>query len=1371
MLAVAGVSIYISTIDWNKHKEKLTNYMIDVTGKRVVFAGSVSLSLFPSPYLTAKNVRVYNEVNQDLEHPLMTVENLVAELSLSSLLNGSFDVRMMTLEKPKILVRKTDKGINWLDKAERKSRTILSNVNIALDSVMLDDAVVVIENEEKGINVVLDKLKAEVVADTLNGPYRIDGSYMKHNNPEGFAISIGNLSDSFATNLNFVLSQPASETYLRFDGTFLLSNEAVNGNLILESKKFKDFYDSMVPNGNLKSYLNKQLATSMELKINKEKVELANIILKYGAIAGAGSVVIPLQGDNYALGEIENEDALPVVNVKFDMTDFRLEPVLEAINEFVSKQKQVGAIYEPNFPFNMNIDFTSLKSDYNRQLIKDLALTLKLENNVLLVENMKGIFPGDTQLQASGKVFSAEDVLSYVATVDAKSNNLKKMLDWLNVPVKQVEASTYLKSSLKADIVGDISKLQIAPFEIEIDKTKLSGNFGMQKGSPNQYALELRTDSANLDNYLPPLEREKDEPLESILKKLWAKTKWANDVNIALIFDAGMIIYNNTLWDTLSFNGVLQNGILNVEKFSVADVLKTNLNLSGEVRGFGDLLQVSNLQYKVSTNDVVSLFNVLKIDDKNVNLNAFQPFNSEGVLSKNADRIWIKSNSIGKDVNISYNGRIMSSGNTYALNGDLDLMAPNASEFIKNIGFMYEPKDKNLGRLGVKAKILGNLEKFKFSNMQMSVGANVFQGTLGADFTKDKPYWVANLKVNRFEIDRFLPKGKDKQLFALDNKTEKSFKLWDKPMLSNVNFDYAQLGSCLFSSKLSISEFLVGKHLLKNADFRLINKDNELSLSDLKASYNDGEVTANLVLKYASSPRLSGDYSVTNQNVVDLGWSGDVYGLKSGMAEINSTIDSSALSLKDIFDNYSGVVSINVDKPVVKGINLFAVSEDLSRRDNGDGLQSVLLDNLQHGETNFTKLNSKLSFKDGDWMINSASLVGNDANVNVSGNGSLGAWNMDLLFKVQLSEPLGVKPFDFSLKGEFANPELAVNSEAIENVYKEKIAKIENDKKAKQEAYERELQAKIDEQKDLLQKTELKFNDFVDGEYRTVGDKLVDSKNKEKYSRLESDLEKCRGLFNEANEFILNQNIQEGFPQKIADINEQVNGILEANIKELQLLYADDIKQRIDVNYKAIQDEIANKERLAKNIETQKEILLAKLQGIHTEYRVQSDKLYISLLDSVESNLKRFDDAVQDSQRFDVSTIINETDATQLVIMEQDSASMLNGAQRLFNLLQDSEEHYFNYLKDKINELEKEEAELKKAQEDARKVEENIGTISMSATGEVRTIVRGIDEIEGDEKSMPTSAEIGEISPEDLEINLFRNEQVNTNVSGTISKK
>ena len=63
---------------------------------------------------------------------------------------------------------------------------------------------------------------------------------------------------------------------------------------------------------------------------------------------------------------------------------------------------------------------------------------------------------------------------------------------------------------------------------------------------------------------------------------------------------------------------------------------------------------------------------------------------------------------------------------------------------------------------------------------------------------------------------------------------------------------------------------------------------------------------------------------------------------------------------------------------------------------------------------------------------------------------------------------------------------------------------------------------------------------------------------------------------------------------------------------------------------------------------------------------------------------KRFDDAVQGSQRFDASAIMNETDTGQLVITEQDSASMLNGAKRLFDLLQDSEEHYFNYLKDKM---------------------------------------------------------------------------------------
>ena len=108
VIAVAGLSFYVSNIDWNRHKGKISSYLSDISGKRVVFNGPVSLSLFPSPYFSADNVVVHSATNKDLEKPLMQIEKIVAKLSLTALLNGNFDVKMMSLVNPNILVQKNE---------------------------------------------------------------------------------------------------------------------------------------------------------------------------------------------------------------------------------------------------------------------------------------------------------------------------------------------------------------------------------------------------------------------------------------------------------------------------------------------------------------------------------------------------------------------------------------------------------------------------------------------------------------------------------------------------------------------------------------------------------------------------------------------------------------------------------------------------------------------------------------------------------------------------------------------------------------------------------------------------------------------------------------------------------------------------------------------------------------------------------------------------------------------------------------------------------------------------------------------------------------------------------------------------------------
>ena len=43
--AVAGLLIYVASIDWNLHKDKIAEQFLDATGKRIVFEGPVSFKI------------------------------------------------------------------------------------------------------------------------------------------------------------------------------------------------------------------------------------------------------------------------------------------------------------------------------------------------------------------------------------------------------------------------------------------------------------------------------------------------------------------------------------------------------------------------------------------------------------------------------------------------------------------------------------------------------------------------------------------------------------------------------------------------------------------------------------------------------------------------------------------------------------------------------------------------------------------------------------------------------------------------------------------------------------------------------------------------------------------------------------------------------------------------------------------------------------------------------------------------------------------------------------------------------------------------------------------------------------------------------
>ena len=102
LVAAGALAILIYSIDWNEHKDKIAEQFSDVSGKLVVFEGPVSFKIFPSPDLTASNIKVYSKEAGKQDVPLATIDRLVAKLSLWPLLKGNFEVQMMSLIGPKI---------------------------------------------------------------------------------------------------------------------------------------------------------------------------------------------------------------------------------------------------------------------------------------------------------------------------------------------------------------------------------------------------------------------------------------------------------------------------------------------------------------------------------------------------------------------------------------------------------------------------------------------------------------------------------------------------------------------------------------------------------------------------------------------------------------------------------------------------------------------------------------------------------------------------------------------------------------------------------------------------------------------------------------------------------------------------------------------------------------------------------------------------------------------------------------------------------------------------------------------------------------------------------------------------------------------
>lgn len=1321
------------SIDWNEHKAKIAEQFSALTGKRVVFEGEVELSFFPSPYLTVENVKIYNANLQD-KNPLAQINRLVASLELMPFIKGEFNVTEMSLKHPMVNIEFDDEGrCNWDATLTAEQKTKMAETPVKLDSLLIEKATLTLRDSRKGIDWIFRNLSAEVMADSLLGPFRIEGSYIKDSNPAGFAFSIGRLDTSLSTSVSAVINSPASQTMLRFDGSVLPQQDLLSGSVAFESKKLKQFITENFKNIVFDDKYDYPLAFSVQLNVNSQKAEFSDLAIKYGDSAGAGNVIIPLDNS-------ENQDEKNKIEIAFNMTDFDLEPVVYFLNNEIKQYKESGK-FAVGVSSDVIADIKAVNVKYGKHQARNAELSVDVLSHKVNVNTMKATLVGDAKMEMWGAVYAGkEGELRYQSEVRLRSDDLLTLLKTLDINPAVPVSNVYRNFNGVAKIEGGFNEIKITPVEFILDKTKVDAEIALVLENEKPRVLVIANiDGINFDNYLMPMPEEiRNGSLNQKLLYVFSQTKDLKNADLQCQINLGWGIYDNLPFEKAKLEAKIQNGVWDISKLNIPNVSGAAVDVSGKVKGYGDVFEFENLKYKLESADIFAWLSKFSVKLPDWELENFKKFSAEGVVTGSTNSINIDNKSKVDSLEFNYKGLISQKDNHPFYKGKVYLKSSDFLKMVKSFKIDYAPNVYSLGVFALNSDIeTKDNNIIELRNMSVSIGQNLFNGNI--NYAKDGlvKKLSGNLSVNQFEPERFFYNGvsdrenKETLSFKTENKDVVNF--LPKPIWNTTKINYGLYKNLVLDLDMAIDKLTYKNTLTQNNKFSLQLKDNLLVLNNFVADYAKGKINANINLNFNAVPIIEGNIDLTKVNLDESFWLGETYGFNYGMLTSSTKFSAEAESVGDFIKSMDAESSFKLDRVEFKGFNPLAIEENLQKRNNVDGLAKFVKEQLESGKTPMHSIGGKMLINKGDYVFENMSFSSPLGYVlTMDAKGSLVLWDVNAQFSLSFRK-VNLPALKFGFKGALTAPELSVDVTPITDFYQKKKDEIAAQQKEQEEARLRNLQAQMNEQMNVAKTMKNRLNDSLFTKFKQV-------KENAKSEKAIADLDNIKIELENIGKGIGEVMTLAGVPQveqpQIDDARRR-NSLLQKRIDNadntLSVINVDDIKYRTNALY----NDIVEIHELAKNKLNGYKIyydnLKKRLAKIKTDYRLEDDVQAVAYNAVIESLFVELDD-INASLTQEYIKMQNMVDATLLTEYEKTITDKLGKAIKNQQQLSENIDIFKTYALPQIENQEQIYNEKMRQEEIARKVKENTGKISVAGVGgKSVTIVRDIEDIEKSE--------------------------------------
>jgi uncharacterized protein involved in outer membrane biogenesis len=515
VLLLLAVAIGPRFIDWNGYKGRVADAVREVTGRDLAIDGDMSLSLLPSPTLSVSGVRLANLPGGSAPD-MARLKSLEVHVALMPLVSGKIQVTRVTLVEPVVLLeRLADGQANWqftppAANANGAAGTASSgaaagsgpSAEISVDNFTIENGTVLYR--AGGIEQKMEGLGAVVVMRSLKGPFAATGDAKIAGLPAKFDLAVDSLAGGGPIPLRATINVAGDAAVVGFDGSADQAAAMVKGKLTAKLSDpalvFKSAGLAGLPPG-----LTQPFNLSADLAASAANIELANLALSLGDTNAAGKLTVqpgnPAQVSiNLAFSRLDLDKLLPAADATASGSATAPAP---------SPGAPAGAGFALPGQIVVNFDLSAEAVAYHKGVVTRPQLVGRLADGQLQIKQASALLPGGSDINVAGTLAAKDGRPHFAGAIQAKSDNLRDLANWLGVALPNIPADRLRSLTLTSRLIASPVQVELADLDMRLDASHIQGGVtaalpdGASRTKPG-FGIGLTVDQLDVDAYLPP---------------------------------------------------------------------------------------------------------------------------------------------------------------------------------------------------------------------------------------------------------------------------------------------------------------------------------------------------------------------------------------------------------------------------------------------------------------------------------------------------------------------------------------------------------------------------------------------------------------------------------------------------------------------------------------------------------------------------------------------------------------------------------------------------------------------------------------------------------------------------------------------------